>query len=184
VGDTFQKLGDLDATAEGAPRLAASVSARLVAEDIVSGDLTDCVLVGLGRGPGLRRGTALEDLRDVDGIWMTLSTNGLHIDVGREVYYGGQGGVSDAACPNCGSVELFSDFSTALDDWYKTGTADHACPACTRRSPINDWRLEPQWGVGHLQLTFWNWPPLSKQFQKDVSTYLNDHRLLYIYDRF
>jgi hypothetical protein len=127
---------------------------------------------------------ALENLDDADGVWTTLSTNGLHIDVGRQVYYGGQGGVSDAACPNCGSVELFSDFSAALDDWYKTGTADHGCPTCTRRSLINDWRLEPQWGVGHLQLTFWNWPPPNKQFQKAVSTYLNDHRLLYVCDKF
>jgi hypothetical protein len=184
VGDTFQKLGDLDATADEAPGLAASVSARLVTEDIVSGELSDCVFVGLGRRPGLRHGDALENLDDADGVWTTLSTNGLHIDVGRQVYYGGQGGVSDAACPNCGSVELFSDFSAALDDWYKTGTADHGCPTCTRHSLINDWRLEPQWGVGHLQLTFWNWPPLSKQFQKAVSTYLNDHRLLYICDKF
>jgi hypothetical protein len=184
VGDTFQKLGDLDATADEASGLAASVSARLVTEGIVSGELTDCVFVGLGRPPGLRHGDALENLDDADGVWTTLSTNGLHIDIGRQVYHGGQSGASDAACPKCGSIELFSDFSAALDDWYKTGTADHGCPACTRLSLINDWRLEPQWGVGHLQLTFWNWPPLSKRFQKDVSTYLNDHRLLYIYDKF
>jgi hypothetical protein len=140
--------------------------------------------VHLGRRPGLRHGNALENLDDAGGVWTTLSTNGLHIDVGRQVYYGGQGGVSDAACPNCGGIELFSDFSAALDDWYKTGTTDHGCPACTRRSPINDWRLEPQWGVGHLQLTFWNWPPLSERFRQDVSAHLNDHRLLYIYDKF
>ena len=48
MGDTFQKLGDLDATADEAPGLAASVSARLIAEDVVSGELTDCVFVGLG----------------------------------------------------------------------------------------------------------------------------------------
>jgi hypothetical protein len=184
VGDTFQKLGGLDATAAEAPSLAASVSARLVAQEIVSRELTDCVLVGLGRRPRVRHGKALENLDDAYGVWTTLSTNGLHIDVGRQVYHGGQSDVSDVACPHCGSIELFSDFSIALDDWCKTGTAHHKWPTRTRRSLINDWRLEPQWGVGHLQLTFWNWPPLSKRFQNDVSSYLDGHRLLYIYDKF
>ena len=183
MGDVFQKLGDLDATAQQAPGLATSASNWLVAEDIVSGELTDCALAGLGRRPGRRHGNALRNLDDAGGLWTTLRTNGLQIDVGRQVYHGGQGGVSDAACPNCGDIEAFADFSTSLDDWCKTGTADHACPACTRRSLINDWNLEPQWGVGHLQLTFWNWPPLSEEFRHDVATHLNDHRLLYIYDK-
>jgi hypothetical protein len=184
VGDCFQKLGDLEATAQEAPGLAAAVSAWLVAEDIVLGELTDCVLAGLGRRPGLRHGNALENPDDAGGAWTTLWTSGLEIEVARQVYYGGGGGVSDAACPNCGNIQRFHDFSKALDDWFNLGIADHACAACTRRSLINDWILEPQWGVGHLQLTFWNWPPLSKQFRQEVSTHLNHHRLLYIYDKF
>ena len=110
MGDTFQKLGDLDATAEEAPGLAAGVSAWLVAKDIVSGELTDCALAGLARRPGRCHGNALEYPDDAGAAWTTLRTSGLQIDVGRQVYYGGQGGVSDVACPNCGS------FSTALDD--------------------------------------------------------------------
>jgi hypothetical protein len=184
VGDCFQKLGDLDATAQEAPRLAARVSAWLAAEDIVSDELTDCALGGLAHRPGRRHGNALSNHDDVYAAWTTLRTNGLQTEVGRQVYYGGQGGVSDAACPNCGNTEPFREFSTALDDWFETGIADHACPVCTRRSLINDWILEPQWGVGHLQLTFWNWPPLSEQFRQDVSTHLDHHRLLYIYDKF
>src|SRR5262249_530480 len=162
-------LGDLDATAEEAPGLAESLLAWLVAEEIVTGELTDCVLGGMGRGPGRRHGTALEDPDDTDGVWARLWTNGLEIDVGRNVYYGGQGGVSDAACPKCGNIERFGDFSDAYNDWGQNGVADHACPACARRSPTNDWILEPQWGIGHLLLTFWNWPPLSKRFRDDVS---------------
>jgi hypothetical protein len=184
VSDSFQKLGDLDATAEQAPGLAARVSAWLVSENIVSGELTDCVLLGLGRRPGPGHGRTLENPDDADGAWTTLWTNGLQVEVARQVYYGGQSGVSDATCPNCRNVEPFSDFTDALNDWFDSGTPDHACPACARRSPINDWIVEPQWGVGHLQLTFWNWPPLSSQFRQEVAAHLNHHRLLYIYDKF
>lgn len=183
MSDAFQKLGDLDSTAQEAPLLAAGVSAWLVAEDIVSGELTDCALGGLGHRPGRRHGDALENLDDAGGLWTTLRTNGLQIDTGRQVFYGGQGGVTDAVCPNCGGIERFSDFSSSLDGWHRTGRADHSCPVCSRRSLINDWKLEPQWGVGHLQLTFWNWPPLSERFREEVSAHLNRHRLLYICDK-
>jgi hypothetical protein len=115
VSDCFQKLGDLEATAEEAPGLAAAVSAWLVAEDTVSGELTDCVLAGRGRRPGLRHGNALENPGDAGGAWTTLWTSGLEIEVARQVYYGGGGGVSDAACPNCGNIKRIRDFSKALD---------------------------------------------------------------------
>ena len=186
MGDCFQKLGDLDATADEAQDLAAGALAWLVAEEIVSGELTDCALGGLASPPGRCRVKALRDAGDADGWWTNTgrgAVNGLRVDVGRQVYFGGQGGVSDAGCPKCRGVEPFRDFSDALDDWYTTGVADHACPLCSRRSLINDWILEPQWGVGHLQLTFWNWPKLSEQFREDISAQLNGHRLVYLYDK-
>lgn len=52
MGDCFQKIGDLDATAEEAPALAKSVRHWLVADGVVSGDLTDCLSSGLGTRPG------------------------------------------------------------------------------------------------------------------------------------
>lgn len=183
MGDCFQKLGDLDATADDAQDLAAGVLAWLVAEEIVSDELTDCAYDGPARRPGRCRFKALRDAGDADGWWTSAIVNELKVDVGRQVYHGGASGVSDAGCPQCASIQQFREFSDALDDWYKTGVADHACPVCARRSPTNDWILEPQWGVGHLQLTFWNWPQLSEQFRQDISTQLNGHRLLYIYDK-
>lgn len=184
MGDFFQKLGDLDATAEEAPGLAASVLDWLVAQDIVSAELTKCALGGLGRRPGLCNASALRNPDDAGGVWTTQWPNGLQIEVRRQVYYGGQSGVSDAICPQCGSAETFNEFSTALDDWYERAVPDHACPVCSRRSLINEWKLDPQWGVGHLQLTFWNWPPLSERFNQAVAAHLNNHRLLYIRDKF
>jgi hypothetical protein len=183
MSDCFHKLCDLEASADEAPGLAADVLAWLVADDIISAELTDCVLGGLGHRPGGRAGETLENPADADGIWTELQTNGLQIELGRQVFYGGQSGVSDATCPRCGTVEPFADFGTALSDWCATGIADHACRACSGRSLINDWKLEPQWGVGHLQLTLWNWPPLSRQFRHDVSVRMNHHRLLYLYDK-
>ncbi|MFV8312080.1 hypothetical protein [Mycobacteroides chelonae] len=48
MGDCFQKIGDLDTTAEEASALAKSVRRWLIAEGVASGDLTDCVFDGLG----------------------------------------------------------------------------------------------------------------------------------------
>ena len=68
VGDCFQKLGDLDATADEAQDLAAGALAWLVAEEIVSGELTDCALGGLASPPGRCRVKALRDAGDADGV--------------------------------------------------------------------------------------------------------------------
>lgn len=76
VGDFFQKLGDLEATADEAPGLAAAVSDWLVAEDIVSGELTDCVLGGLGRRPGVCHGKALRDRADAHGFGQRCGPTG------------------------------------------------------------------------------------------------------------
>lgn len=187
MGDCFQKLGDLEAAAGEAEALAARVLEWLVAEEIVSGELTDSALGGLARRPGRYRAKALRDADEADGWWTSAvrgAVNGLQVDVGRQVYYGGGGGVSDATCPKCDGVEPFQHFSDAFNDWCESGVADHACPLCSRRSLTNDWILEPQWGVGHLQLTFWNWPQLSAQFRQDISAQLGGHRMVYLYDKF
>jgi hypothetical protein len=186
VGDCFQKFGDVDASADEAQDLADGALAWLIAEEIVSGELTDCALGGLAHAPGRCRVKALRDAGDTDGLWISAgigAVNGLQVHVGRQVYFGGGGGVSDAGCPKCGGIEPFRDFSAALNDWFKAGVPDHACPLCSQRSLTNDWILEPQWGVGHLQLTFWNWPQLSEQFRQDISVQLNGHRLVYLYDK-
>ncbi len=139
MGDCFQKLGDADAPADEAQDLAAGVLAWLVAEEIVSGEPTDCALGGPACPPGRCRVKALRDAGEADGLWTGRgAVNGLQVDVGRQVYFGGGGGVSDAGCPKCGGIEPFRDFSAALNDWFKTGVPDHACPLCFRRSLIND----------------------------------------------
>ncbi len=88
MGDCFQKLGDLDATADEAQDLATGVLAWLVAEEIVSGELIDCALGGPARPPGRCRVKALRDAGEADGLWTSTgkgAVNGLHVDVGRQV---------------------------------------------------------------------------------------------------
>ncbi len=36
------------------------------------------------------------------------------------------------------------------------------------------------WAIGHLCLEFWNWPPLSEQFQTELIQRLSGHKILYL----
>ncbi len=180
MGDTFRLLGDLDVGSGDADDLSSAIVSWLIAQQVVSPELVPCVPGELGYRPGPRRGVALRDPAAANGQWARLDVNGVQISTGRLVYHGGKSGVSDATCPRCGAIEPFSTFVAALDHWWADAVPEHSCLKCGHRSLINDWLLEPQWGVGHLQLTFWNWPPLGDAFRRDISAVAGQHRLLYI----
>ncbi|MDO2970576.1 hypothetical protein [Mycobacteroides abscessus] len=181
MGDCFQKIGDLDATAEEAPALAKSVRHWLVADGVVSGDLTDCLLSGLGHPPGQNWAAAVNAPDRTDGQWTALWTNGLHIEVGPMVYWDME--PDDPGCPQCGTQQRFDEFK-GLDEWTPglgLGVNDeYHCPICMRPSPVNEWLSSIGWGIGHLCLEFWNWPPLSEQFRTELIQRLSGHKILYL----
>lgn len=184
MSDTFQKIGDLDAAADKAAQLADHVLDWLQSEGIVDHATADCVLGGTGYPPGPHCGKALNDPSLGEWLRNTRWTNGLSVETGRLVYFGGQTCPTDPACPHCGAHLNGIDHGDALGKWMKSGISQRTCPSCQRNSHINDWTMDPQWGIGHLQLCFWNWPPLHPNFRAELATHLGGHRLVYLYDKF
>jgi hypothetical protein len=193
MGDHFQTIVDLDATAADAPRLAQRVLDRLVTEGIVLAERTDCVLgQPLGHPPGPRWDKAVDPL-DADG----KPYDGLAVHTGRTVFHGGQGEAEWARCPRCTATArlcteewerieaAWRPFDQAMDLWYATGAADVDCPACAARIPLPDWTWgSDYWAFGYLGLEFWNWPEFTGEFRALVAEALGGHRTAYVWGKF
>ncbi len=95
MGDVFQTVADIDATPDEAAPLAGQVVAWLVAERIVLGERTRCLLGadGLGYPPGPRCARAADDA-DVP----YPGGDGLDVRIGRTVFHGGCY-FADRLCP-------------------------------------------------------------------------------------
>lgn len=183
MGDYFQTIVDLDASAAEAPRLAARVVDRLVAEGIVSGERTDCVLgkpLGHRPGPNWHRAVA-------EG-WEWKPDDGLAVHTERTVFDSGQGDPESATCPRCGTTTdldaEWSRFSTAISAWHDTGTAAVDCPACGVFVPLPDWTwADDYFAFGHLGFEFWNWPEVTPEFRARISELLGGHRTAYMWGK-
>ncbi|WP_328399251.1 hypothetical protein OHS70_20545 [Streptomyces sp. NBC_00390] len=208
MGDHFQTIVDLDATAEEAPALAARAVAWLAAEGIVRAERTDCVLgkpLGHPPGPNWAR-TASPDDADRD------PSDGLDVTTGRTVFFGGQGDADWADCPSCGGRTLFGpgdadrydpldddtpadeggepldeeweSFSRAMDAWSAMGEASVECRHCGVDIPIIDWTWSHDYyAFGHLGLQFWNWPEFRQEFVAELGTVLGGHRTVVVWGK-
>ncbi|GAA3247556.1 hypothetical protein ACFO1B_38740 [Dactylosporangium siamense] len=175
MGDWFQTIADLDATAAEAPHLADGLVAWLVAEGIVSAERTDCVLsADEGHPPGPR---CTEAFDGADHGLPSLATNGLHAWSGRTVVHPIQGS-GEVGCPHCDKDEpLGAAFFEAINAWYAQRPSDTACRHCGRTIAINDWHWpDAAWAFADLGLTFWNWPPLRDDFIAGIGRRLG-HRV-------
>jgi endogenous inhibitor of DNA gyrase (YacG/DUF329 family) len=175
VGDWFETIADVEATAEEADRLGAEVLSWLVAEGVVLAEPTDCVLGGPGHPPGPHYARATIEPCD---FLLRRDPNGLRVLTGRSVFY--SMGLDRVVCPHCQAAvldernDVFSSFfSPAIDEWYSAGgTGTRACPYCGKPVGLNEWDWSPPWGFGYLGFEFWNWPLLDPGFVAEVS-----HRL-------
>lgn len=182
MGDSFQTIVDIDATADSAPDLAAAAVGWLVERGILLGTTTDCVLgAGSGHAPGPRYAGAVTE---TDPHLHTLRTNGLEVTTGRTIFRSSE--ADHITCPHCATTTRLTDGTGSpndawgsvletIDTWYTGGAGAHPCPACGRTAGLNDWRWSPPWGFGFLGLTFWNWPPLTDDFAAAVAGVLG-HR--------
>ncbi|MFD9190513.1 hypothetical protein ACFWCA_20055 [Streptomyces phaeochromogenes] len=201
MGDHFQTVVDVDATADEAQVLAARVVEWLVAEGIVLGERTDCVLgrpLGHPPGPNWRR--AVEESPDWDP-W-----DGLAVHTERTVFDSGQGGPESVTCPRCETTTPLSGetydedyevsreaepdngawprFAAAMGTWHETGAATVDCPACARPVALTDWIWEDDYyALGNLGLEFWNWPELRPDFIQEISRLLGGHRTGYVWGK-
>ncbi|MFD8223213.1 hypothetical protein ACFV16_03465 [Streptomyces massasporeus] len=206
MGDYFQTIVDLDASAADAERLARRVVDRLVTEGIVLAERTDCVLGRpLGHPPGPSWARAVGDLDADEEPW-----DGLAVHIGRTVFDGGQDSPEAVTCPLCAATTpLESDpydeflpepdgrstaatdaedpwprFATALATWQTTGDAMVVCPACRCPAPLPDWTwTDDRLALGHLGFEFWNWPELTDDFRTRLSGLLDGHRTAYVWGK-
>jgi DNA-directed RNA polymerase subunit RPC12/RpoP len=184
VGDWFQVIADVDATADEAEALGAATLAWLVDTGVVLGEATDCVLANVGYPPGPRYATAVTE---VDPRLLTLRTNGVEVITGRTVFY--SMGADHVTCPHCrhvivladdraDSIDPWRELSAIIEAWRDGDTGDYRCPTCRRVVGLNDWTWSPPWAFGYVGFKFWNWPQLTPNFLADVSTRLG-HRTVH-----
>ncbi|MGW8766282.1 hypothetical protein ACWGN5_27720 [Streptomyces sp. NPDC055815] len=159
MGSSFQAVADLEVTASEAGGLGDRVGAWLVAEGIVAAEhapAQDGRTLYLP-GPGWARAT---DARPYPGTEWAVVT-------GRTVFFGSPGSDGSPICPHCATVVTGrrSAFSTAIDIWWETGTADVPCPACGRTVPLPAWEWENDFfAFAHVGVEHWNGPPLRAGF--------------------
>ncbi|MFI7678959.1 hypothetical protein [Actinophytocola sp. NPDC049390] len=179
MGEWFQTIADVDATPDEAAGLADEVVAWLVAEGIVLGGRTHCLLGAedLGYPPGPRCARAADDVDVPFPVG-----DGLDVRIGRTVFHGGQSGVDRVSCPHCGASAEWDEVSDTIGTWFESGVGGHSCRACGRTAGLNDWGWDPPWAFGYLGFTFWNWPPLGSGFVADVASRLG-HRVVVVADK-
>ncbi|MFD3379813.1 MULTISPECIES: hypothetical protein [unclassified Streptomyces] len=141
MGDHFQTVVDVDATADEARALAARVVEWLVAEGIVLGERTDCVLgQPLGHPPGPNWQRAVEESPDWDP-W-----DGLAVHTERTVFDSGQGGPESVTCPRCETTAPLSG-ETYDEDYEPSG-----------EGPAGEADLDPDSGEGEGEAENSVWP--------------------------
>ncbi|MFF0478298.1 hypothetical protein [Streptomyces sp. NPDC004284] len=171
MGDTFQTIADLEATAEEAGALGERVGAWLVGEGIAvpAGDLMDDKAWYV---PGPRWTHVTDERRH-------LGTDGLAVVTGRTVFFGSPGKGGSPICPHCATVDPDERavFSTAMDTWWRTGAADVPCPACRRTVPLAAWEWENDFfAFAYLGIEHWNGPFLRPGFIAELTEVLGGHR--------
>ncbi|MFC8273255.1 hypothetical protein ACFUJR_12140 [Streptomyces sp. NPDC057271] len=191
MGNHFQTVVDLDATAAQAPTLARHALEWLVTEGIVRAEPSDCVLgAPLGHPPGPRwaSAVAIED-REPCG--------GLRIEVGRTAFHGGQGDAQYATCPHCASrTALYTDdwdhvegasepFDRAMSAWRATGSATVDCVHCGRAGELADWTwADDFYAFGHLGFEFWDWTEFDPRFLDAFAAALGGHRVVRVWGKY
>jgi hypothetical protein len=185
MGDRFQTLVDLDVTSADAAGLAVRALDWLVGEGIVSSLRTDCVLGARdGNPPGEQWAKAVSEPE-------LVPSDGLKIETGRTVFWGGQGDALYAICPRCaGQIWFYTEswdwiegardaFDAAMEVWNETGEATVACRHCAQASDLSSWRwADDYFAFGYLGFEFWNWPEFDPRFLTDFACVLGGHRVV------
>lgn len=170
MSDSSQTIVGVDVSEAAAAGLGARIVERLVARGIVETALTDCVMTGVGRGPGPRAGDAVEGSTEAAARIRDLRTNGMRLAVGRQVFDTGGNGL-EVRCEACGEAfEPGDGYAAAAGAWFEGDDgAAYTCDRCGVGRLVREWDGDWAWALGCLGFEFWNWPSLRGEFVGEVA---------------
>lgn len=83
-------------------------------------------------------------------------------------------GIDKVSCASCNFDITESDWMDLVEKWfYGVESCEMTCPSCNSIAPITEFNFEPVWAFGELGISFWNWPPLKKEFIDEVEEVIN-----------
>ncbi|MFD6272032.1 hypothetical protein [Nocardia asteroides] len=190
VGDYFERIVDVEVTADEAAALAERVVDRLVARGVLVRETSRAGVYSLQVDEGYVAGA---DWGRVAQDWGADWQPGpVAVIVGRHPHHPGQGAIppSAADCPHCDVTTVIIDypqqwepdpavwqpFSDAIDDWQETGAGAVTCATCGTASPVTTWGWADDFALGALAFDFWGWPPLAGEFVTELADLLG-HRV-------
>lgn len=179
MSDHHISLIDPHINASDAERAAQAILRYLIDNNIVEATPSDCVLSehrGYRPGPNYITATDISS-RETDasncnyGDFIRMHTNGLEICTHSCVAYDPQAANSLVSCPHCQQPSSQDEnWRSAVSAWLdEKGQNRLNCTHCGQASPITSWDNHGEFALGHLALTFWNWPPLSSEFVTRIS---------------
>lgn len=195
---------------EAAPDTIERAVTWLISNGYVCEALSECALGsegGLGHRPGpnwrdvvdleeeQRRwdlwGKALgrtpPDASEVLGDFLRLSTNCVETKKTRsvETALGLTYQASRPVCPACRNQtpEQVDELVVLIDRWWECERVEMECPTCRVSSRLEDWDWQPVWAFAQASMTFWNWPPISGDAIKRLSTALGGIRIRHLEGR-
>jgi hypothetical protein len=133
----------------------------LVSLDIVKPTPSDCILES-GKGYAISEEARLIT-NELKYLPIGLATNGLEIITKRQVFDTAENGLQNLTCPNRKNDIADEDWGF-LNEWAEGKSNSITCPLCDISSDIHQFEFTPEWGFSDLGFTFWNWPPLTKDF--------------------
>jgi len=191
MGDFFERIVDVEVSAEEAGALAARTVEWMVGEGVITRELSGVgvyspsTLEGYCPGPHWQRAIALSP----DAAWQP---GPVAVMAGRDHYVEGQGTdeADHATCPRCTARTVITDypesfepdeevwrpFREAVATWKETGEAGVTCPACAAVVPVTEWDFGSGFLLGALAFDFWGWPPLSEEFIAELGRQLGHRR--------
>ncbi|MEV5650849.1 hypothetical protein AB0L57_21575 [Nocardia sp. NPDC052254] len=187
MGDFFERIVDVEVEQDEAGPLARDLVDWLVAEGILTRELSGDGVYSMQTDQGYLPGPNWATVVDGPG-W---EPGPVAVIVGRSSHCAGQGFVEAeyAACPHCDTrvvifghpqlepdAQLWAPFSRAIDEWERTGTATVHCASCDRDGPLREWEWDDGFALGSLALDFWGWAPLRDDFAERIQRRLG-HRI-------
>ncbi|MFC5203565.1 hypothetical protein [Streptomyces kaempferi] len=191
MGDFYERIVDVEVTAEEAGPLAERTVTWMVTEGLITRELSSdgvySLTVDEGYVPGPNWARAVAD--SSDPTWLP---GPVAVIVGRDYHVGGQGAddAEYAVCPRCqtrtviikypeefeANEEVWQPFKDGIAAWKETGEGSAPCSTCGASVSVTEWQWETNFAVGALAFDFWGWPPLSTTFCATFSKQLGQHR--------